>query len=207
MEYALLRSLRALGPGLLILSYVDRFRVLALHDKSYFWSLESAKLFLLGYAVGGIYGVIANLLKRDTYAFKSVTDAISTALREFAPEIDGRSWNDISPCYYTLIDNDKSLEQKSKGMYFNGFIVTTSFDAIWLSLIAAVFGATIALLESEWEFLAISATSVTVAYMIWLASNARHRELALEQVNVIGRRFEKDFRDCLGRASCETKTP
>lgn len=197
MEYALLRSLRALGPGLLILSYVDLFIVRILHGESCFWSLESAKLFLLGYAVGGIYGVLAYLLKRDRYAFKSVTDAISQALQNFAPEMKGRSWNEVSPCFYELIDNDKSLEQKSKGMYFNGFIVTTSFDAIWLSLAAALVGAATALLEAQWDYLAISATNTILAYLIWQASNARHRELALEQVNVIRKRFEKRFRNCV----------
>ncbi len=196
MEYALLRSLRALGPGLLILAYVDLFFALA-GSHTPFWSMDSAKLFLIGYAVGGIYGVIATVLKRDRYAFKGVNDSILAALRKFAPEIGNRPWNDVSPCFYALIDNDKSLEQKSKGMYFNGFLVTTSFDAIWISLGSVVIGVVAGLCRSEWNFLLVSGMATVVAYLVWKISNKRHRDLAGEQVNVIKKRFPRQFKECV----------
>lgn len=197
MEYALLRSLRALGPGLLILLYIDLFMLCVLHGESYFWPMDSAKLFLVGYAVGGVYGVLTSRLKRDRYAFAGVNESTFSALRAFAPEMEGRSWNDISPCFYTLIDNDKSLEQKSKGMYFNGFIVTTSFDTMWLSLVATCIGSVVGICKDQWAYLGASASISVLAYLIWQASNRRHRELAIEQVNVIKKRFDKKFRTCV----------
>jgi hypothetical protein len=197
MEYALLRSLRALGPGLMLLSYVDLFLMCVLNRHAYFWDLDSAKLFLIGYVVGGVLGVFSGRIHRDRYAFEGVNESTLAELQKFVPEVSGKSWREISPCFYALIDNDKSLEQKSKGMYFNGFIVTMSFDAIWLSLFASITGGVVALWKNEWWFLTASATSLAIAYLIWRAAVHRHCELAIAQVNVIKKRYAISFRDCV----------
>lgn len=198
MEYALLRSLRALGPGLIILSYADLFLLFALAKPAYFWGLDSAKLFLIGYVVGGAYGALTSHINRDHHAFQGVTDSTLKALQEFVPEVRGRTWLDVSPCFYKLIDTDKSLEQKSKGIYFNGFIVTTSFEAIWISLVASVLGAGLAFYKDEWKYLVVAVVAAAVAYLVWRASIKRHCELAKGQVNVIRKRFAQEFRACVG---------
>ena len=201
MEYALLRSLRALGPGLVVLGYIDLFLALVVKRDAYFWELDSAKLFLAGYVVGGVYGVLASLFRRDLYAFDGVQSAILEALQKLFPELNGRSWQEVSPCFYKLIDTDKSLEQKSKGLYFNGFIVTTSFDAVWLSVFASVVGGGVALYSGEWSYLLIVACVATSSYGVWLAAVKRHRELSIGQVAVIGGRLAGDFRRCIREVS------
>jgi len=197
MEYALLRSLRALGPGLILLGYFDLFLYLVLGRPPIFWLLDSAKLLLVGYVVGGVYGVFASFLKRDRHAFGSVNQSILANLQEFFPEVRGLKWDEVSPCYYSMIDNDRSLEQKSKGLYFNGFVVTTSFDAVWISLLASVLGGVAVVCMGGWSYLVLALAACASSYVIWRISVRRHQDLSAGQVNVIGRRLATDFRACL----------
>ena len=197
MEYALLRSLRALGPGLILLGYFDLFLLLVLDRAPIFWQLDSAKLLLSGYVVGGVYGVFASFLKRDRHAFGGVNQSILDNLQKFFPEVRGLKWEEVSPCYYNLIDNDRSLEQKSKGLYFNGFVVTTSFDAVWISLLASVLGGVSVLCMGRWQYLVLALAVCASSYVVWRISVRRHQDLSAGQVNVIGRRLATDFRACL----------
>lgn len=198
MEYALLRSLRALGPGLILVGYVDLFFIFVLKEAAIFWPLDTARLILIGYVLGGIYGAIASALSRDVYAFEGVQDALMSALATVDASVSVRSWKgDVAPCFYHLVDNDKSLGQKSKGIYFNGFIVTTSFDAIWISLLAGVVGCFAVFYTSSWWFVVISAAILLSCYAIWRLSIARHHRLGKEQVLVIKKRFATRFSDCL----------
>lgn len=197
MEYALLRSLRALGPGLIVLGYFDLFLILVLGKDAYFWELDSAKLLLVGYVIGGVYGVFASQLKRDRYAFDGVSESTLAALQKNFPQMKDRSWRDVSPCFYRFVDTDKSLEQKSKGIYFNGFIVTTSFDAMWLSLVAGIFGSVVAISKSDSSFLLAALVVSMLSYGIWRASVKRHCELAKDQVAVIRKRLANEFQACV----------
>lgn len=197
MEYALLRSLRALGPGLILLGFGDIFRVLVFNRDVYFWELDSAKLFVVAYVIGGLYGVLASACRRDRYAFVGVQESILKSLQERFPELQGRKWHEISPCFYKLIDTDSSLEQKSKAIRFNGFIVTTSFDAMWISVGAVCGGALTAVFRDVTLYLAVAAIVCAISYLVWRQSVARHCELADEQVNVISRRLSAEFRACM----------
>lgn len=199
MEYALLRSLRALGPGLLLVGYVDLFFIFVLKEDAIFWPLDTARLILIGYVLGGIYGAVASAFSRDVYAFDGVQSKLMSALAAVDPSVSARSWRgDVAPCFYHLVDNDNSLGQKSKGIYFNGFIVTTAFDAVWLSLLAAIIGSVAVLFfSSSWWFMIISGAALLTCYVIWRFSIARHYKLGEEQVLVIKKRFATKFCDCL----------
>ena len=69
MEYALLRSLRTLGPGLMWLTFVDLFLLLVRCEKAFFWDLDTSKLLLLGYIAGGIFGAITSVFHKERHAF------------------------------------------------------------------------------------------------------------------------------------------
>ena len=197
MEYALLRSLRTLGPGLMWLTFVDLFLLLVRCEKAFFWDLDTSKLLLLGYIAGGIFGAITSVFHKERHAFRGVNEAILCALDEVVPGVATRGWKDVSPCFYKIVDNDKSLEQKSKGIFFNGLVVTSSFDAVWISLLAAVVGLGVVLTLGKWNFMLFATSLGVVAYLIWLISLRRHVELAKGQVAVIKKRFEVEFRDCV----------
>lgn len=201
MEYALLRSLRALGPGLILLGYGDVFLAFVLGQHAYFWELDSAKLFVVAYVIGGLYGVLASACRRDRYAFAGVQESILRTFQKHFPDLQGRKWREISPCFYKLIDTDSSLQQKSKAVRFNGFIVTTSFDAMWISVLAVCVGALAALYTDVTLYLSVAATVCVISYLVWRQSVTRHCELADEQVDVIGRRLSTDFLGCITEAS------
>lgn len=207
MEYALLRSLRALGPGLIILCYVDLFHILVLEKDAIFWPLDTARLIIIGYVIGGVYGAVASMLSRDVYAFDGVQSALMSALAGIDPSVSARSWKgDVAPCFYHLVDNDNSLGQKSKGIYFNGFIVTTSFDAVWLSLLAAFIGCIAVLFTSNWWFVINAAAILLICTAIWRFAIARHKKLGEEQVLVIKKRFATKFCDCLAERQGKAST-
>lgn len=198
MEYALLRSLRALGPGLILVGYVDLFFIFVLNESAVLWPLDTARLILIGYVLGGIYGAIASAFSRDLYAFDGVQSALMVSLAAVDPSVSARSWRgDVAPCFYHLIDSDKSLTQKGQGIYFNGFIVTTSFDAMWLSVLAVVVGCIAFPYAASWSFIFIAVASVFACYLIWRLSISRHNKLGDEQVLVIKKRFSREFSDCL----------
>lgn len=206
MEYALLRSLRALGPGLILIGYVDLFFIFVLKEGAVFWPLDTARLIIIGYVLGGIYSAIASACSRDTYAFAGVQSALMASLAAVDPSVSTRLWQgDVAPCFYRLIDNDRSLSQKGKGIYFNGFIVTTSFDAVWISLLATVVGGAAFFFVASWSFILVSGVAAIACYGIWRLSILRHYKLGEEQVLVIKKRFAEEFSDCLagrnGRAA------
>lgn len=206
MEYALLRSLRALGPGLIFLGYTDLFLIYVLGEKAIFWPLDTARILIIGYVFGGVYGAFASIFRRDFFAFKGVQDNLMAALAKVDSSVSTRSWKgDVSPCFYQMIDNDNSLGQKSKGIYFNGFIVTTSFDAVWISVMAAIVGCIALPFVPSWCFIAISAAVAGSSYLVWKFSVARHFKLGEEQVLVIRKRFAIQFCDCLAERSNKSK--
>jgi hypothetical protein len=197
MEYALLRTLRALGPGLILLTYIDAFRVLVLCTGAYFWPLDTSKLLLLGYIVGGAYGALTARFDRETRAFTGVTRFILNELEQILPGISHRCWRDVSPCFYMLIDEDKSLEQKGKGIYFNGFIVTTAFEAMWISCGAGLVGLATLFWLCRPEFLGLAVAAAVFSWLMWRASVKRHCELVASQVRIIRKRFATRFVDCV----------
>lgn len=197
MEYALLRTLRALGPGLILLTYFDAFRILALSMDAYFWSLDTSKLLLVGYIVGGAYGALTVHVNRESRAFSGINESTLQALEIIMPGISQRHWNEVAPCFYMLVDADKSLEQKSKGMYFNGFIVTTAFEALWISYGAAVLGIGVLIWLGTPAFLGLAVLAAGVSWLVWRASVKRHAQLAASQVNVIRQRFRSSFVQCI----------
>lgn len=197
MEYALLRTLRALGPGLILLTYIDAFRLWVQGANAYFWSLDTAKLLLVGYIVGGAYGALTSHVNRETRAFSGVNESTLNALEEVVPGISQHSWRDISPCFYKFIDSDRSLEQKSKGVFFNGFIVTTAFESVWISYVASIVGLAAGIWCGSFYFLSLALAATVLSWLIWRASVKRHCELAQSQVNVIRKRFSAPFAECV----------
>lgn len=197
MEYALLRSLRTLGPGLMWLTFADLFLLFVKCGNAIFWPLDTSKLLLLGYIVGGVYGALTSMLHKERHAFKGVNEAILSALNEVVPGVSARGWRDVAPCFYNIVDNDKSLEQKSKGIFFNGLLVTSSFDAMWVSLLAAIVGLGVVLTLGKWSFMLFAVAFGVVAYVMWSISLKRHGELARGQVAVIKKRFKVEFKECV----------
>ncbi len=192
MEYALLRSLRALAPGLIILGYFDIALKFSFNQEFLFWSQDAAKLLLCGYIVGGLYGVIVGE-RASRSAFRGVDSEITKRLIALAPELSGRRWRDVSPHFYALIDSDKSLDMKSKGIFFNGLVVTTTHCGLWISLFAMLVGGGLAIYDKGSMVLHVSLVASMLCYFLWRRSIARHLELINSQINVIEKRFLIEF--------------
>ncbi len=188
MEYALLRSLRALAPGLMILAYFDLTCKFTLGYKFAFWEMDGSKLLLCGYIVGGLYGLLLGKLASET-AFGGFNERVRERIILIAPELNGKSWKEISPHFYALIDSDKSLEIKNKGIFFNGLLVTSTHCGIWISLFASILGSGLALGGKGGLVLHVSLAAVVICYLLWRKSIKRHLELVDGQLNVIARRF------------------
>ena len=177
---------------------MDLFWVVALDRDPVFWGMDTARILIAGYVIGGVYGAFASFFNRDLYAFDGVQDSLLTALADVDATVRNRSWRgDVAPCFYNLVDNDKSLSQKSKGIYFNGFLVTTSFDAIWISLVAILAGAIWFIISTSWSFILMALAILSGCYLVWRLSIARHCRLGEEQVIVIKKRFSAELQDCL----------
>ncbi|MFL6959604.1 hypothetical protein ACJ7C5_17690 [Nocardiopsis yanglingensis] len=188
MEYALLKSLRALAPGLMILAYFDLTCTLTLGYEFSFWKMDASKLLLCGYIAGGIYGLLVGKWASEA-AFGGVNERVRDRLISVVPDLRGKSWSEISPHFYALLDSDKSLEIKSKGVFFNGLLVTSSYCGIWISLAASILGSGLALGGKGGLVLHVSLVAVVLCYLLWRKSIKRHLELVDGQLNVIARRL------------------
>lgn len=206
MEYALLRSLRALAPGLMILAYFDLICKFSLSCNFSFWSMDASKLILCGYIVGGVYGLLAGKWAAEA-AFEGFNDWVRDRLISVVPELRGKSWGEISPHFYALIDSDSSLAIKNKGIFFNGLLVTSTHCGVWISLAASILGGGLALVGKGSLVLCVSLAGGVFCYFLWRKSVKRHFELVEDQVNVIARRFVTDLagRVKLGGSGLEKK--
>ncbi len=204
MEYALLRSLRVLGPGLTIMFFIDLFVKNEFGWESIFWNLDTARLLLVGYIIGGVYSYITPKSKIYSYAFRGVNEAIKNKLLEldngngFSISENKKSWENISPIFYKLIDNDKSLSIKAQGVFFNGFIVTTSFNAIIISaLVIATSLISSFIIDFRYIFFIYPTTTILFSIIAWKAAIERHKRLSLEQVSVMKLRFHQELKEYL----------
>jgi len=192
MEYAVLRSMRTLAPGLIILAYCDILWHLTYGKSFSFWALDTAKLLLFGYIAGGVYGI---LLGESVSArtFRGVDTAVKERLARIVPSIGAKQWKDVAPHFYALIDKDKSLGVKAQGIYFNGFVATTAHNCVWISMIAALVGAWVLLARSNCLMFSIASAAVGVSYIAWRLVIRKHIRLSEAQVNVIEQRYREEF--------------
>jgi hypothetical protein len=195
MEYALLRSLRSLGPGLILLGYLDLWRVIVLGASPAVWALDTSKIVLIAYIVGGVYGAVTPRLKRDRIAFRGVQKALISGLSSIDPSFFSFGWKEVSPIFYQLVDNDNSLGIKAQGVYFNGLIVTTSFDSIVISSLSLLVGLVIGILACSWLFGLTSLSVLILSILVWRVSLARHISLGDSQINVIRHRYSKEVKE------------
>jgi len=195
MEYALLRSLRSLGPGLILLGYLDLWRVMVLGVSPVVWALDTSKIVLIAYIVGGIYGAVTPRLTRDRVAFRGVQKALINGLSSIDPSFARFGWKDASPIFYRLVDNDNSLGIKAQGVYFNGLIVTTSFDSIVISCLSLLAGLVIGILLCSWLFGLTSLSILILSALVWRVSLARHISLGDSQINVIKHHYSKEVKE------------
>lgn len=192
MEYAVLRSMRALAPGLIILAYIDILWHLTMGKEFSFWAQDAAKLILFGYIAGGLYGVLFGEFV-SARTFRGVDEAIQARLARLSPSISSRKWRDVAPHFYALIDKDKSLGIKAQGLYFNGFVATTAHNCVWISTIAALVGAIVVLVSSDCLLLYIGTIVACVSFISWKAVIKKHIRLSSAQVNVIEQRYREEF--------------
>lgn len=192
MEYAVLRSMRTLAPGLIILAYSDVFWHLSLGESFSFWGLDAAKLILFGYIAGGVYGVtLGEYISART--FRGVDEAIKKSLARLVPSVDARSWKQVAPHFYAIVDKDKSLGIKAQGIFFNGFVATTAHNCVWISILAALVGAWTLSVGANCLLLVISSVTGVASYFAWRAVIRKHIRLSKAQVTVIEQRYLGEF--------------
>jgi len=191
---------RLLTPGILAAFFcytvIDpHFSTASLSGEYKLWGGLATLLCIL---IGWPYRVlnVRSLFLRDFW--KTIDENICTHLIDIArsriaisrdQEIFLRQKRRLMDVFYRIVDNDENLTQKSKGIYFNGYMTTLGVDMVTLGLlaivahgIASVFGET----RAQLWWAAIILVTTAFAYMLFRQSIKRHKMLSNEQLRIIG---------------------
>lgn len=106
----------------------------------------------------------------------SVSDAQADYLRQ-----DRR----LMDVFYRIIDSDENLTQKTKGIYFNGYLTTLGVDVVTVGLLAIIAHAMSAIFvdaRAHLVWCVISGVIVLLAYLLFRQSIRRHQMLSNEQL-------------------------
>ena len=149
--------------------------------------------------LGGLYYMLPFRDISNRQYFDNVSENIRKRLLEIAGVNDDKTkytWRKVRGIFFHFIDNDKSLEKKSRLAHFNGFFWTTVADAraicVAFSLIAfgmALMGAEHGLVAAV-GFLAVALLSLPVSHWV----TAAHKEIGNQQLEIIEQNFKAELR-------------
>lgn len=158
----------------------------------------------LGYNLGYlIIAAIYQYLPIRDWAYRPFRDNIDEKIRARLVAISGLpddltklSWKRLKNVFYSLVDNDKSLEKRSEDVMFNGAMMTSFAD---LTAISAIFliGNLVALIcgVGAWRAVALLIGLVIVSVGMQWASKARHVSLGTYQLDYIEQQLKQQVVD------------
>jgi hypothetical protein len=208
MEKSTLKTLRLISPGILILL----FGLLLLSDDwSNFFSFvndfefDTAKL-TFKTAIIVLAGVLYYALDLRKivwrkYFLADVHDNIFTTLMQVgqytpAEQLTIRNPNNLTLLFYSFIDNDASLSNKSKDVYANGYVASLFSDLIVIST-AFVFIFTItAIWTQKWYYWSTAMVAIVVCLVSCLCLvrvRKRHIELSNDQMHFIMQQYKNEL--------------
>jgi hypothetical protein len=217
MEQETLHKLRMIMPGLILLIVlfflfqpdVDATKLL---NQSV--SEDSVLYIVAAIAVIGM-GVTYYLLNLRKYAMKNPLEKIREniereLLRPFLnnEKISGGSSElkkdrKLMNIFYGFVDNDKSLEKRSKEVYLNGLILSTTADIRIISLFAAVLYLIVWRNTQTTQYLFFTEISVAVlisTFIIMPLVTKKHIELSNLQLELIVTKYKKELQNELVKA-------
>lgn len=143
MEPKTQKRLRFIVPGVLLyallvwISWVTRWYDLPIPEK---WE-ETPKLFVV-IVLSGIYYVTGLRERSNAHYHMNVNQTIikklTTPFKKDIPDAQWLAWNKARLIFYKLIDNDKSLTEKSGRIRFNGLLWTSVADIRAVSILGIV---------------------------------------------------------------------
>ena len=190
MSRSTLRFIRFFAPAviLVVLAYATA-KILRLTSQDVPFSVND-----LGYNLSYlIIAAIYQYLPVRDWAYRPFREDINERIRVRLVAISGLaddprkySWKRVGNIFYSLIDNDKSLEKRSEDVMFNGAMMTsfadlTAISVIFLggNLLAYICGV------GAWRAVAILACLVIVSISMQWAAKVRHVGLGEYQLDYI----------------------
>ena len=114
-----------------------------------------------------------------------------------------REGNKILDIFYHFVDNDKSLTERAKSLYFNGLILSTVVDLRMMLLIAAFgyFGVYFFVPQTMYFWVAIFCTVVYLSTFLFLPLlTKRHISLSDAQLNYIILNYKTELKQRILKA-------
>ncbi|WP_240006243.1 hypothetical protein [Pseudaquidulcibacter saccharophilus] len=202
MEQSLLNWLRFITPGIIILLYwALTGQFLQTWQPSWPQTMEQWKAPPIHIFIAMAYYAFSPRNEANKAYFNKVTENLRAGLikisgRKLADE--GYEWNKVRSIFFHFIDEDKSLSNKAKNAYFNGWVWTSLADLRAISAIYAfLFFIAMLILQSK-ETIELFAISILTALFSIPASRSvteRHIEIGIQQLEIIELKYSDKLKE------------
>ncbi len=139
MNLETLKTWRFILPGVIAISYGALLGYL-----TQLWTISLPKIsdaiFATIYVVpAALYYITPARSWLNRPHHRKITEYISSEMKRIGGyPASGTTWKQLRPLFFKLVDEDKSLTQKSKLAYSNGLIWTTFADSTVLAIFASI---------------------------------------------------------------------
>ena len=169
-------------------------------------SKEDYIYILVVYGIGGIYYIVdpRSLLMRRS--LKSVNENIKDKL--LAPFVEDpeikdslinlREGNKLIDIFYHILDQDDSLKERAKEVYFNGLIWSSLIDIVIISPIGAIIYFLVFLITKNMHYMFYIDIGFIILSIIFIPLVIKkHYRMSNNQLNYIIGLYKKELRDHL----------
>ncbi len=206
MRLETLLHLRILVPGAIIYLVLVVLLPIDFYNKDFFSNIKIIK-FPLFIFVSYIFGYFYDLVKLRGPIFsmqsKMVDDNIKDSLLSiYGESVESVDENDkqylkskrLMSIFYHIIDQNNSLEKKSRRVYLNGLIWTTFIDAFIIFFISTILSAILGFFVSRYFIIALIFFLLAVAtFLLSLSSRSKQIDLSNRQLKYIKHYCKKEL--------------
>lgn len=167
---------------------------------------------ILAVFVGGIYEITNIRWRLLAPSLTRINDSLKLRLLDPFNADPTISWSrenllrgsTLLDIFYHFVDNDESLKQRSKEVYFNGLIWSTIADVILLSMIGLILYFIAYQYSMQQYYLGIIAVlcvAIILGFLLLGPVESKHIKLGINQVDYIIHHYKSDLHQKLAEAA------
>ncbi|MBX3009755.1 MAG: hypothetical protein KF816_17150 [Melioribacteraceae bacterium] len=205
MEMKTLKFMRLLIPGLILLfEFLPMLNFLKVSYKIGEGLLSYSFLTILALVIGAIYHMNDIRFTVTTVSHRKIDlNIVTSLLKIYNKQLDQNEYNylkkgKLKQIFYHFIDNDPSLSAKSKLVYFNGLLWTSTADCFILSVFSSVTflitGLWIFNNDSIWLIGVLYSGIALLAVCFHFLTIIKHYKLSNDQIEFIEIHYQTELR-------------